>query len=258
MKNVLNKYVINNYNMNNYQILLAKLGIPEKAVKIYIDLLDHGRSSPSEIVARTGLHRPEVYRYLPLLTEQWLALISKTGKRQFFIAWSPERIVKLLEELEQSATHVIHELNEKYLIMNQKPHVDYREGRKGITAVFADIVSSLGEEEIFYRVTSEVDVEKVNTYLPTNYRTLRDKKKLQRYVIMSANAAKIKQKRLDRDLVVIPPSVDDFRDNILMTIYGHKVAYIDFNTETSIIITNPMIAEFQKKLFNLAYNSLKR
>jgi len=141
--------------------------------------------------------------------------------------------------------------------MNQKPHVEYREGRKGVTAVFADIVSTLGDDEIFYRVTSEVDVEKVNTYLPTNYRTVRDKKKLQRYVIMSANAAKVKQKRLDRDLVVMPPSMDDFRDNVFMTIYGHKVAYIDFNTETAITIANPMIAEFQKKLFKLAYNSLK-
>jgi sugar-specific transcriptional regulator TrmB len=243
--------------MKNYQWILAKLGIPEKAVKLYVDLLDHGRSSPSEIVARTGLHRPEVYRYIPFLADKWLVVNSKTGKRQFFTAWSPERIAELLSELEQNANYVISELNEKYIVMNQKPHVEYREGRKGVTAVFADIVSTLEDDETFYRVTSEVDVEKVNTYLPANYRTVRDKKKLQRYVIMSANAAKVKQKRLDRDLVVMPPSMDDFRDNILMTIYGHKVAYIDFNTETAITIANPMIAEFQKKLFKLAYNSLK-
>ena len=153
---------------------------------------------------------------------------------------------------------MIQDLNEKYLVINQKPRVEYREGRKGVTAVFADIVSTLGEDETFYRVTSEVDVEKVNTYLPANYRTVRDKKKLQRYVIMSSSAAQIKQKRLNRDLVVVPQNMDEFRDNVLMTIYGHKVAYIDFNTETSITITNPMIAEFQKKLFKLAYNSLKK
>ncbi len=244
--------------MKNYQWILAKLGIPEKAVTIYLDLLDHGRSSPSEIVARTGLHRPEVYRYLPFLTDKWLVVTSKTGKRQFFTAWSPEKITELFQELQQNADYIIRELHEKYVVMNQKPHVEYREGRKGVTAVFADIVSTLGEDETFYRVTSEIDVEKVNTYLPANYRTVRDKKKLQRYVIMSANAAKVKQKRLDRDLVVMPPSVDDFRDNVLMTIYGHKVAYIDFNTETAITIANPMIAEFQKKLFKLAYNSLKK
>ncbi len=56
--------------MNNYQTLLSKLGIPEKAAIIYINLLDQGRSSPSQIVMRTGLHRPEVYRYLPILIER--------------------------------------------------------------------------------------------------------------------------------------------------------------------------------------------
>lgn len=244
--------------MKNYQTLLTRLGIPEKASIIYVDLLEHGRSSPSEIVLRTGLHRPEVYRYLPTLVEQELVVTSRTGKRHFFTAGSPDKINELFSELQNNAVRMIQDLNEKYLVINQKPHVEYREGRKGVTAVFADIVSTLGEDETFYRVTSEVDVEKVNTYLPANYRTVRDKKKLQRYVIMSSNAAQIKQKRLDRDLVVVPQNMDEFRDNVLMTIYGHKVAYIDFNTETSMTITNTMIAEFQKKLFKLAYNSLKK
>lgn len=244
--------------MSTYSSFLGKIGIPEKAVSIYLDLLEHGRSSPSEIVSRTGLHRPEVYRFLPFLIDRELVHSSKTGKRQFFTAASPQHIEKLFAELQQNATYVIAALSEKYAAMNQKPHVEYREGRKGITGVFADITASLKPGETFYRVTSETDVEKVNTYLPANYRDVRDKKNLQRYVIMSANAAKVKQKRLDRDLVVIPANVDDFRDNVLMTIYGHKVAYIDFNTETSIIIENPMIADFQKKLFKLAYDSLRK
>jgi hypothetical protein len=42
-----------------------------------------------------------------------------------------------------------------------------------------------------------------------------------------------------------------------MTIYANKVWFIDFNTETSIIIENKQIAEFQKKLFKLLYKSLK-
>jgi hypothetical protein len=75
---------------------------------------------------------------------------------------------------------------------------------------------------------------------------------------MSANAAKVKKSRLDRDLVVMPASMDSFQDDILMTIYGDKVAYIDFNTETSITIDNALIADFQKKIFKIAYNALKK
>jgi len=209
-------------------------------------------------VTRTRLYRPEVYRFLPLLVDQELVHSIPLGKRHVFIAESPKKIYELFTRLKENATHVIHDLEEKYATMDRKPDIHYQEGKKGITAVFSDIVDTLEPEETFYRVTSETDVDHVNTYLPASYREKRDAKNLQRYVIMSANAAKGKQKRLDRDLVVVPKNMDDFQDDILMTIYGDKVAYIDFTTETSITITNPLIAEFQKKLFKIAYNALKK
>ena len=75
---------------------------------------------------------------------------------------------------------------------------------------------------------------------------------------MSYNAAKIKKSRLERDLVVIPEAIDEFDDNIFMSIYANKLAYIDFNTESSIIIENKQIADFQKKLFRLLLRSLRK
>jgi hypothetical protein len=94
-------------------------------------------------------------------------------------------------------------------------------------------------------------------YLPKNYREKRDKKQLERYVIMSSRAAQIKKQRLERDLIVIPEDFDEFEDDIFMSIYANKVAYIDFNSESSIIIENKQIANFQKKLFRLLFKSLK-
>jgi hypothetical protein len=75
---------------------------------------------------------------------------------------------------------------------------------------------------------------------------------------MSSKSAKEKNPRLERELVMIPENIDDFDQNISMTIYGNKVAYIDFSNESSIIIENPMIAEFQRKLFMLNYRNLKK
>jgi hypothetical protein len=75
---------------------------------------------------------------------------------------------------------------------------------------------------------------------------------------MSSKSAKEKNPRLERELVMIPENIDDFDQNISMTIYGDKVAYIDFTNESSIIIENPMIAEFQRKLFMLNYKNLKK
>jgi hypothetical protein len=76
-------------------------------------------------------------------------------------------------------------------------------------------------------------------------------------VISSNKAALLKQKRLERDIVIIPKEYDEFDQDVTMTIYGDKVAYIDFTNESSIIIESPMIAEFQKKLFILLHKKLK-
>jgi hypothetical protein len=75
---------------------------------------------------------------------------------------------------------------------------------------------------------------------------------------MSSKTAKQKKQRLERDLAIIPESVDEFEDNIFMSIYANKVAYIDFNSESSIIIENTQIANFQKKIFKLLFKSLKK
>lgn len=66
-------------------------------------------------------------------------------------------------------------------------------------------------------------------------------------VISSSKAALPKQKRLERDIVIIPPEFDEFDQDITMTIYGDKVAFIDYAKENSIIIENPMIADFERK-----------
>lgn len=106
-------------------------------------------------------------------------------------------------------------------------------------------------------MSSEVDVETANTYLPSDYRKKRDAKELERQVIMSEEAAKAKKPRAERELVVIPKHYEQFQQNVSMTIYGNKVAFIDFSTETSITIENKQIADFQKVLFKGFFKSLQ-
>jgi len=69
-----------------------------------------------------------------------------------------------------------------------------------------------------------VDTDFINkNYLPKDYREKRDKKDLERYVIMSSKSSKSKKNRLERELKVIPENIDEFQDDILMTIYANKV-----------------------------------
>ena len=80
--------------------------------------------------------------------------------------------------------------------LDKKPNITYNEWKKGISHVFNDIIDSQNKWDVFYRIISEIDTEKINKeYLPKNYREKRDKKELERYAIMSSNAAKNKKPR---------------------------------------------------------------
>lgn len=244
--------------MEKYIQLFEKLGIPEKTARIYLTLLEYGTLSISDICSQWGLHRPEVYRALPLLEEEKLIQTITKGKRTFYRALSPERIEELIRDFERKQTPIISELRQKYENLSSDISVSYQEWKNAITRVFNDIIETLPENGVFYRVSAEDDVEIANTYLPKDYRERRDKKSLERYVIMGSKAAQAKTPRLERELVVIPRSIDEFDENVSMTLYGNKIAYIDFTHQSSIIIENPMIAEFQKKLFKLTYKYLKK
>jgi hypothetical protein len=75
---------------------------------------------------------------------------------------------------------------------------------------------------------------------------------------MSESTSIAKKPRLEREMVTIPPELDEFTDDVQMVIYGNKVAFIDFNSEASIIIENAFIAGFQLKLFKMLFGSLKK
>lgn len=243
--------------MKKYLSLLKKLGLSEKESAIYMDLLENGTSSITDIVDRTRLHRPEVYRFLPLLVEHGFVAETRAAKRRFYTAESPENIRHLLESLERDVDSLLPELIGMHARTEKRPNVRYMEGRKAITFVFDDIVNTLKKGDVFYRVSSERDVARANSYLSPDYREKRDRKELERYVIMSENQSMEKKPRMERELVTIPPEYDEFTDDVQMIVYANKVAFIEYNTEATIIIENSFIAEFQKKLFKLLFKALK-
>jgi len=243
--------------MKKYIPLLHWIWLWEKPASIYLALLEHGESSITQIQTQTSLHRAEIYRFIPILLEKQLLIVSMKWKRKLYSPASPIKIQEAYREQEELNKWSIHQLLDKYSHINKKPHVIYWEWEKAITNVFSDIIDSQKKGDIFYRITSEEDVHEVNKkYLPKNYREKRDQKELERYVIMSSQAGKSKDNRLERDLKFIPQEIDEFNNNVFMSIYANKVAFIDFNSESSIIIENKQIADFQKRLFKLLYKKL--
>ncbi len=237
--------------MEKYIKLFERLGIGEKISRVYLDLLEHGTSNIAEIWRRTWLHRVEVYRAIPLLEEEKLIISIKKWKRTFYRPLSPEHIDEMIRDFERRNSPLTLELMGKYEKLGKNISVTYQEWPDSVSRVFEDIVESLPYGSVFYRISSEKDVEHANSYLPRNYREKRDKKKLERIVISSSTVARQKKQRLERDLLTLPEEYGKFDENISMTIYGDKISYIDFSHEAAITIDNPLIARFQLDLFRV-------
>ena len=242
-----------------HQQFLEKLGFSKHESALYLALLEYGRSSVSELSRKTGLYRTQIYDALGGLIREELVTVSPKGKYKVYTAESPKLLEKKFLDLSNRFDEEIAELSSlQHSPDTERPIVKYIEGQKGITAIHDDIVTTLKRGDIYYRYSSSkiTKNEWRHNYLSKKYRILRDQKKLERMVITNLPNKLQKRSRLEREIKVVPPDFDLFEYNVSQVIYGNKVAVIDYNTETAVVIENPTIAKFQQKIFQLLFRKL--
>jgi sugar-specific transcriptional regulator TrmB len=232
------------------------LGFSDKEELVYTLLVQYGALSIADIVKRSPLHRPYTYKTVSSLLAKQVIDEQRIGKRKVYSAKPPHTLKALLETLTTKAQRELSLLEETYSAPNLVSIVKTIQGKKTITEIFADLVHSLKKGDVFYRYTSEENTEYVNRLLPKDYRELRDKKDLERFVIANVSSGSVKQGRLNRAMKIIPNKESTFNQNCIQLIYGNKLAFIDITNEQGIIIENANLAQFQKEIFKMLYKRL--
>ncbi len=237
--------------------ILEKIGLTKHESAIYLALLEMGTSNISQISEKTSIHRPLVYKALPSLMEKKLVTKTQKIKSVVYGAEPPNRLETLFDDLRIDFFEILPDMEDAYNSSEKKPKIRFLEGRDGTKRIFDDVVRSLKKGDVFYRYSSNKDGnEKKDKYVPRIYRQMRDEKKLQREVITNAQTAVHKRPSLDRFAKIMPNDFGPFEHNVTEIIYGNKVAFIDYNTETVMIIESKRIAEFQKQIFQTFYEKL--
>ena len=100
---------------------LCKLGLKKKEANAYLVLLELGYCSVQKIAQKLKLSRPTVYRILKILENKELISIIQKGKRNYFIAGSPDTLLNMLrikkrkaEEQEREFLRIINTLQDQY------------------------------------------------------------------------------------------------------------------------------------------------
>ncbi|MEK7641805.1 MAG: helix-turn-helix domain-containing protein [Patescibacteria group bacterium] len=239
------------------QLILEKIGLSKHESAIYLALLELGPSHIARIAEKASTHRPLVYKALPSLLEKKLITKTQRKGRTIYMAEPPNRLEAIFDDLRISFFEALPDLEDAYSTNEFKPRVRFLEGKDGTKRVFDDIVHSLKKGDVFYRYSSNGDgQEKKDKYVPRGYRKMRDDKKLERQVITNKQTAGRKISKLDRFLKIMPEDFGPFDHNVTEIIYGDKIAFIDYNSETAMVIESKRVADFQRHIFKMLYKKL--
>lgn len=248
---------IYNYNFLYMKKLLIKLGLTPIESKLYEALVSKGALSVSGLAEISGLYRPQVYKYIPELIAKGLVKESRHGRRTVYMAESPRQLEKLVDNLKTEIHQQLPHMLQLYTISENRPMISYFEGERGIRRIYKDLVATCKKGDIFYRYESPRNYHAVRKYLPQEYYDrFRDNAEVDRLIITNEMTKQQKKDRLGRIIKVIPPKYDLFDYDISQLIYGDKVAFIDFRSETVSLIESPVFAEFQRKIFKLLFDKL--
>lgn len=239
----------------NLKLIFKRLGLGLHSAEVY-ECLKNSKEAMliADIAVALGVARMTVYRCIDELLARGFVAKNILGKRSYYEAGSSQMIDEEFKKLSDKVT----EFTEKKLLLKRglPNNAQYLSGFLGIRAIFDDVVKNTPKGEVFYRYTSERNLEKVNKYLSADYREVRDKKKLERLVISNSISGNQKRPRLERFIKYIPSGIDSFDQNTIQLIYADRLAFINLNKEDGFIIKDKSLADFQKVIFRQLYKKL--
>jgi len=228
--------------------------------------LELGPSTIQEISKKAQIKRSSTYDLISSLMEKGLMSEFTKGKRRFFIAEKPERLLSLiriqkkeLEEKERGLQRIMPELNNLIELSKGKPKVRFYEGKEGLRSMQEDIFKtkhlSCIEEFIplddAYQLFPPHQRDHRHSMLKLLNSTFRKVIYTSKKGIVLPKKEKIVERRF------IPPGKLPFSTEI--NIYGDKVNAVSFGSRPlGMIIEDKGVATSLRSMFYLAWKGAKR
>lgn len=240
---------------------LANLGLSENGAKVYTAMLELGPATVLEISAKAGVNRPTTYFQIEALKKMGLVSLQTKGKKQLFIAESPEQIEFVIErekgEIERKSEEfkkLLPELMSMFNVSDQKPQVRFFEGREGLMKIQDEFLKNKSKESI--SMSSADDVVNVFPSHSQKYTPRRVQRGIMsRLIYTSSKGPFLKSDpSLLREVRYISPEKMPFTLDV--SIYDDVVAIANLKgTISGVIIKNQNIADSFRNLLNFIWNS---
>jgi sugar-specific transcriptional regulator TrmB len=242
--------------------LLKQAGFSDKEMSVFLALLEMGRGKVSEISRKAGINRTTGYVILDGLVNKELASISGKEPKQEYMAESPEKLVKFLNNIAKKQKFIADEANKMLPELmaayntGNRPKVRFYEGIEGLKQVYEDTLTAT--ESIVAYATFDDMHKTLPNYFPGYYKRRAKKGIFARGIAPATPLARERMKlgkEEARDLALVP--VDKYNFSPEIDIYDNKVMIASWREKLGIIIESDEIADAMKKIFELAWLQAK-
>ncbi|MFA6397472.1 MAG: helix-turn-helix domain-containing protein [Candidatus Paceibacterota bacterium] len=245
---------------------LEDIGLNEKEIKIYLELLKVESNSVLDLSKKTGILRTSIYPILESLEEKNLISKIKTDKKVRFQADSPEKLETYIEtqkikldEQSRLVNDILPQLKGLSRQTGEKPIVKIYDGREGILKAneesFGYEKNQTGETSYFiypydliekYFSQNEVrGASKIRLNKNIKSKAIYTYSKGER--TPSENSDRIK---IDENKYPIKCDVSIFKDRVRIHTLGKSLS--------SVLIKSQDIADTLRSLFEIAFDNLKK
>lgn len=201
---------------------LQELGLSNTESKIYLALLEIGKSGAGEITKKSKVNRTNVYDALERLIEKGIVSYVSENNKRLFEAVNPKRFQEILESKQESLKKTIEELKSKFNKTQKDEDASVFRGKEGIKSIFEDVIN---EKKDLFAYGAESRFKEMFPFYQKHWNDQRAKLKINVKMIYNE---KVKSGKKQEDLKLLDmkflPETYDFPSMVM--IYADKVVTV--------------------------------
>jgi HTH-type transcriptional regulator, sugar sensing transcriptional regulator len=231
---------------DNLKKHLKEAGFEEKEAEIYLAILGLGKATVSDISRKAGIKRTTIYEYLEKLLDESLIHKRAKGKRIYYAAENPDKLVKILEKRKRKISSILPHLQGIFDVSRHKPQVRFYEGIEGMRTIYDEMAKTsqtiygVFSADKYFLVFNEEDNKNFFQNIREHGGQIKD-------IIENSPVGKKHAKSKYYDGIGSPKILPkDFKLSVDLMIAGDKVAMLSLVNLSGVIIENPEIADLQR------------
>ena len=247
---------------------MIELGLSDKEAKVYLASLELGPSTAQIISTKANVNRATTYVVIESLMEMGLMSTYDEGKKTFFSAESPERLLEFLRNQERQASDKINLLKEKMpeirSLVNasgNKSETRYFEGVEEMKIAWNDLWLPLDTSETVYTFLSldeyhAADSGHATINIPSEGL---EKNIAMKIIYASKNGKQMRKERGINSLEFICINHDQYPFHGRIDIGGERIIFTDYLGKLSgMVVKNKNLAQTLESIFRALWDNYKK